>query len=289
MPNEKTEGATGDLQFWYDLEVLFRTLPDPDGQLRADRDYIVGSGDTGEWRLCGTTDQSLRVRFDALARKAGVVLFKVAGTLLPKSPVVIPNPLDAWLDALRREGRNFQEYRYVIEKHADGTEGAHHRLGTIERLCEASADYCVVLESRAFEVSEAHSRVDKLASHLKSLKKEAEELFKPYLSDSSQAGETAPEPSEAEPDQRPLEKLPAKKQNLERYFHGLTDRQHDCASLKWEYGLSDLEIARRFSLHHSTVQEYLEAAMKRMNAARNSEKKQKVSAKFKPGRLNEED
>jgi len=114
---------------------------------------------------------------------------------------VIPNPLDAWLDALRREGRNFQEYRYVIEKHADGTEGAHHRLGTIERLCEASADYCVVLESRAFEVSEAHSRVDKLASHLKSLKKEAEELFKPYLSDSSQAGETAPKPIAAEPTQ----------------------------------------------------------------------------------------
>jgi DNA-binding CsgD family transcriptional regulator len=89
--------------------------------------------------------------------------------------------------------------------------------------------------------------------------------------------------------QQPFEGLPAKKQDLGRYFHGLTDRQHDCASLKWEHGLSDLDIARRLGLHHSTIQEHLEAARKRMEAARNSEKKQKVSAKFKPGRLNEED
>jgi len=67
-----------DPQFWRDLESRFRALPDPDGMLRADRDYIVGSGDAGDWRLCGGASQSVVVRFVALARKAGVVLFDVA-------------------------------------------------------------------------------------------------------------------------------------------------------------------------------------------------------------------
>src|ERR1019366_1526004 len=39
--------------------------------------------------------------------------------------------------------------RETIESDSEGNEGAHHLSGTIQRVCEASANYCAVLESRA--------------------------------------------------------------------------------------------------------------------------------------------
>ena len=60
--------------------------------------------------------------------------------------------------------------------------------------------------------------------------------------------------------------LGPKKTDLARYFDAadLTDRQRECASLKWEYGLPDRQIADRLDLHHKTVQESLNAAKKRL-------------------------
>ncbi|OFW12204.1 MAG: hypothetical protein A3H27_00175 [Acidobacteria bacterium RIFCSPLOWO2_02_FULL_59_13] len=89
--------------------------------------------------------------------------------------------------------------------------------------------------------------------------------------------------------QNPFEGLSVKKQDLSRYLHRLTDRQHQCASLKWEYGLSDFEIARRLSLHHSTVQEHLKAAEKRIALVRRSEEGQRAASKFRPGGLRDND
>jgi hypothetical protein len=56
--------------------------------------------------------------------------------------------------------------------------------------------------------------------------------------------------------------LGQKQTDLSQYFDAaeLTERQRECASLKWEYGLGVTEIARRLGLgHHSTVQEVLKA------------------------------
>lgn len=95
------------------------------------------------------------------------------------------------------------------------------------------------------------------------------------VKDASGTAVRQPKPKAAQ--QLRFEGLRAKKQNLEQHFHGLTNRQHDCASLKWEYGLSESEIARRLNLHHTTVHEHLDRAKERIDAARNSEKKQKAS------------
>ncbi len=61
--------------------------------------------------------------------------------------------------------------------------------------------------------------------------------------------------------------LSQKRQDLSHYFDkaNLTDRQRDCASLKWEYGLSDRKIAGRLDIAHSVVQEHLKAAKTRMD------------------------
>ena len=59
----------------------------------------------------------------------------------------------------------------------------------------------------------------------------------------------------------PFANLPAKQQQLSMYFDNakLTDLQLQIASLKWEYGLSVSEIARRFDKHRSTIDEHLAA------------------------------
>jgi hypothetical protein len=60
--------------------------------------------------------------------------------------------------------------------------------------------------------------------------------------------------------------LGQKETDLSQYFGAanLTERQAECASMKWEYGLSDRQIAERLGLHHKTVQESLRAANGRL-------------------------
>lgn len=128
-----------DSKFWRNLASEFRAL-DPHGALRADWDYIVSSGDLTGWRLAGA-DHTLRVQFEALARRAGSASADRSGMDL----------LIVWFDALRRESPNFEYGAYLTEMHDDGTDGPHHQLGTIPHICVASADYCNVLESRAVD------------------------------------------------------------------------------------------------------------------------------------------
>ena len=76
---------------------------------------------------------------------------------------------------------------------------------------------------------------------------------------------------EREP-QRGFEGLPQKGTDLSKYIDGarLTDRQRDCFSLKYEYGLPEPQIALRLRLkHHSTVQEHIARAKTKVDRARN--------------------
>jgi hypothetical protein len=135
-PTEVNTGS-GDLNT---LGKEFRLLHLACPALRADWDHIIGSGISGEWRRAGA-EPGATIQFEALARRAASVA--------PDAGV--PDLLNAWLDALRGEGINFEFGREGIEQNADGSEGARHLTGTIWRVCEASAMYCGVLESRALE------------------------------------------------------------------------------------------------------------------------------------------
>ena len=83
-------GKRSDL--WRELETEFAALPDPSHALRADWQYTVGSGELGDWRVTGTTNLHLQVRFEAVARRAGATLFNGV-------PI---DPLLCWLELLRR-------------------------------------------------------------------------------------------------------------------------------------------------------------------------------------------
>jgi DNA-directed RNA polymerase specialized sigma24 family protein len=72
--------------------------------------------------------------------------------------------------------------------------------------------------------------------------------------------------------------LGQKKADLSRYLHGLTDKQQLAASLKWEYGLGLSEIASRMGVDRKTAYEHIEAAKKRMDEVRSSEKRDPESS-----------
>jgi hypothetical protein len=81
-----------DSELWRGLAEQFRTLPASCRMLRADRYYVVGSGEIGQWMLVGTT--SAMVRFEALARRAA--------SEIPDPPT--SDLLTAWLEVLMKHG-----------------------------------------------------------------------------------------------------------------------------------------------------------------------------------------
>jgi hypothetical protein len=139
-----------DSDFWCDLAAKFRALAagSSNRELRA-----MWSGDLDdsgleakrEWRLIATgpgwlgSVKTIQVEFEALARRGGL---KIDPSL---------DSLDAWLDALNREGPEDVTHGEGTHQNADG-EVVHHRFGTINQVCAASADYCKILEARALEV-----------------------------------------------------------------------------------------------------------------------------------------
>ena len=99
-------------EFWRDLGSRFQELGDPLGMLRADWECIVGSGGLRDWRLCGVDSQSIRVRFEALARQAGSTL----GHDGTRDPIIV------WLDVLKDKSGRFHYGPHG--RREDGTAGS---------------------------------------------------------------------------------------------------------------------------------------------------------------------
>jgi hypothetical protein len=108
--------------FWRDLEAEFRALPDPTGDLHAIyRD--------GGWTICGGPKDNLQRErlqdlFRSFARRAAIA----AG--VPSRE----DALDGWLNLLRTESPYFRNGWAIV------------------RLCIASAEYCIKLATRTFEL-----------------------------------------------------------------------------------------------------------------------------------------
>jgi len=78
-----------------------------------------------------------------------------------------------------------------------------------------------------------------------------------------------------------FEGLGQKRTDFSMYIAGarLTDKQRDCFSMKYEYGLGVAEIARRLEKHHSSVQYHLEAAKRKMNHSQARERRARKRAR----------
>jgi DNA-binding CsgD family transcriptional regulator len=80
---------------------------------------------------------------------------------------------------------------------------------------------------------------------------------------------------------RGFDGLGQKKSDISQYMDGarLTNLQHDCLSLRLEYGLPVTEIARRLEKHHSTVQYHLKRASEKIEHSRTYESRARNRAR----------
>ncbi len=81
--------------------------------------------------------------------------------------------------------------------------------------------------------------------------------------------------------------LGPKKQDLSQYLDSakLTQRQHECMSLHFEYGLKLTEIANRLGIDRKTVEEHLALAKAKLEKQTARGRHEKNFAKKKPGGL----
>lgn len=78
---------------------------------------------------------------------------------------------------------------------------------------------------------------------------------------------------------------PRKKVDLSRFLDAarLTEKQYQCASLKWEYGFSISEISRKLDRTRKTVDDHLGAAQKKMRSSGQYEQVKRKLARAHPG------
>jgi hypothetical protein len=109
---------------------------DPDGSLRADGTYVIGSQQPWSWWIKDLTPP-IRQHFRATAELAGALLSPGSG-----------DPLIVWLEALRTEPVNFSITHKTTETNENGTV-RRTLLATISRLLEASANFCLQQQARS--------------------------------------------------------------------------------------------------------------------------------------------
>src|SRR5438876_21587 len=108
--------------FWHDLAVEFQRLHESYGALAYERRYAVDSGVV--WKFAGSAYGSIRSQFEALAGHGASEIPNAASDLLI-----------VWLEALWDDGYGLQS----------------GETGIISYVCEASANFCRTLESRAVQ------------------------------------------------------------------------------------------------------------------------------------------
>jgi hypothetical protein len=131
-----------DSAFWRDLEARFRELLNIPESARLTGMYVRGRPAVNDGPRDKRDSARLKELFASLAR-AGAVAAGVANRA---------NGLDGWLNLLRAESPHFHVmYGFYKENGVD----VHEEDGLIENLVLASAEYCGVRATRAFEMETA--------------------------------------------------------------------------------------------------------------------------------------
>ena len=214
-----------------------------------------GNHDKWHWTISKGPDQSFRDRFTALATRAA------RHTCSLYAPVFAPQFLVVWLDRLHGH----------LQKNNSPLLLAEGNVETIKNACEASVSYCSWIENGERE------KERKEVERLETKRKEAERRKAAALESHSmpkhavQAGPTAGAA-------KGYSGLGQKKTKLNLDGASLTGRQHDCISMRSEYGLSLTEIGRRLGINRSTVEEHLAAANKRLERDQSFQRRRKRRA-----------
>jgi len=127
-------------------------------------------GSAGEyWHLAGSFERNTDKQFKALSSIAGQ---KLASVLNPEVEVENellhePNPAIRWYKGIWKISNNF-EYGFIGEQtNNDGTSGGHIYTGTINKIGEAAATFCLELAAR-YPESEEGKKLQSLSPEMAS-------------------------------------------------------------------------------------------------------------------------
>jgi DNA-binding CsgD family transcriptional regulator len=81
-----------------------------------------------------------------------------------------------------------------------------------------------------------------------------------------------------------MSSLPRRKRDFSRYLDAtdMTEKQRNCASLRWEYELTTSEIARRFEIDRATVRQHIALAQRKINKSQALQKSVRSRAASSP-------
>ncbi len=134
----RAAGERVNLGIWRDIEGRFRALRKEYGDGLVANWISTFWNDRGEqWYLSGSTNDREREVFAWLVERATVELGHPGGN----------TALTYWLDLLKTESPNFRSGTTLTHVNKDGII-SESQAGTIYRLIEASADYCLKLETK---------------------------------------------------------------------------------------------------------------------------------------------
>lgn len=255
MPVELSESKLDDslkqtdAGFWPKLEARFRKLQaEADENQRRGKCSLTASwfstrGDQGgeHWDLNGATKR-IRTQYGWLAESAAVRLGHARG----------PSALSFWLNLLKAESPDYSGGGLGTSTQ----EGIRtdYEVGTLEHLCEASAEYCLKCETQEIaEKQVQHAPPEERSSGLR--KKQHPKGFDGL---------------------QPKQDIATLRKMCDQA--GLTEQQEKCVVLRWGYTTSVSETAKRLLLDRKTVQDHLARAkikLDRITAPKNP--KQKIS------------
>ncbi len=128
-----------DSAFWRKLAKKFRAFPrEAAALIFAEKHWTSADKNDWTWRVGG--DDTLRVHFEALARRAALALPELRH----------PDLLFSWLEALVRYGHARFD-REILGTSVIGDVTVKSITGTMYKLPRHSADYCKILESEALQ------------------------------------------------------------------------------------------------------------------------------------------
>jgi len=138
---------------WRKLESEFKELGKQMTYTRLD----VQWGAAGEyWRLAGNFDRNTDKRFTALSSIAGQQLasFLDPGVEIENELLREPDHIIRWYKGIWKISQNF-EFGFIGEQtHNDGTSAGHIYTGTINKIADAAATFCLELAARYPEAEE---------------------------------------------------------------------------------------------------------------------------------------
>jgi DNA-binding XRE family transcriptional regulator len=133
--------------FWRDLAERFRVIRRDDfAGLRADwQDITIGRQTTTQWDLRSASESTVS-QFTAAARRGGIRL---------KNTAKATDLLHVWLNNLRSETDPSSRQVIAVEYDQNGLVTNNARGGSIQHVCQVSANFCNELESLALEAEQA--------------------------------------------------------------------------------------------------------------------------------------